>query len=97
MSVCSICGNDFVAKRSSQMVCYSRDCRLERKRIYNRKRWQERDTTRQYDEYGLELTKSIKVCLKCEKEFESYGNRICPKCHTINRILFSGGCIDDVY
>jgi hypothetical protein len=90
--VCCVCGKPFVIHRGSKTcspVCSKVNNRNKSRELMNKKRKEEREEEVRLEEVALSEFK-IRICLRCGKEFKSYGFRFCPKCTKINSCLTGG-------
>ncbi len=59
-----------------------------------------RSYARPWEKFYGKAKKKIRKCLKCEKEFETTVNFICPRCTNVNRFydgIFTGRNQDGIY
>lgn len=89
IKVCVICGTLFTA-HGSQKTC-SVECQKENNRINARKGMKRlRQSEREIEPMFPEPETITRHCLRCDKPFESTGNRVCPICTKINAYLVGG-------
>lgn len=86
---CVVCNSIFISTRGKK-TC-SEECRVTLRRQRD-KEWRKKDAI---DYYLTKTQVKIRTCLKCDKDFETTVDWICPTCHEVNERL-SGG-VDDCY